>query len=119
MLKFSYVSPQGACGLYYGVSAGAMQEPGEIRDCFAALVEEICLLSRAMGADLGPGMVDRNLTILDGVEPEMTTSLQRDILRGGPSELEGLILQVPALGKRYGMTLPLYEKIAAALRKKD
>ena len=38
MLKFSYVSPQWACGLYYGFSARAMQKPGEIRDCFAALV---------------------------------------------------------------------------------
>ena len=119
LLKFSYVSPQGACGLYYGVSAGAMQRPGEIRDCFSALVEEIGRLARGEGIDLGPDLLERNLTILDGVEPEMTTSLQRDILRGGPSELEGLILQVPALGKRYGMTLPLYEKIAAALRKKD
>ena len=61
MLKFSYVSPQGACGLYYGVSARAMQKPGEIRDCFAALAEEICLLSRAMGAGLGPGVTARNL----------------------------------------------------------
>ena len=56
MLKFSYVSPQGACGLYFGISARATQKPGEIRDCFAALVEEICLLSRAMDADLGPGV---------------------------------------------------------------
>ena len=119
MMKFSYVSPQGACGLYYGVSAGAMQKPGEIRNCFAALVEEICLLARAMGSDLGPGVTDRNLRILDSVDPEMTTSLQRDILRGGASELEGLILDVPRLGARYGVTLPTYEKIAAALRTKD
>ena len=119
LMKFSYVSPQGACGLYYGVSAGAMQQPGEIRDCFAALTEEIGLLARAEGIDLGPGLGERNLAILDGVEPEMTTSLQRDILRGGPSELEGLILRVSELGKRLGVTLPTYEKIAAALRKKD
>lgn len=119
LTKFSYVSPQGACGLYYGVSAGAMQKPGEIRDCFAALVEEIVLLAQAQGVELDPDLPARNLAILDGVEPEMTTSLQRDILRGGASELEGLILDVPRLGARYGVTLPLYEKIAAALRKKD
>ena len=119
LTKFSYVSPQGACGLYYGVSAGAMQKPGEIRDCFAALVEEIVLLAQAQGVELDPDLPARNLAILDGVEPEMTTSLQRDILRGGASELEGLILDVPRLGAQHGVTLPLYEKIAAALRKKD
>ena len=110
MLKFSYVSSQWAYGLYYGFSARAMQKPGEIRDCFAALVEEICLLSRAMGADLGPGVTARNLAILDGVKPEMTTSLQRDILRGGASELEGIIPDVPRLGVRYGVSLPTYKE---------
>ena len=117
--KFSYVSPQGACGLYYGVSAGAMQKPGEARDCFAALAAEIGLLASAMGADLGGDLVSRNLHILDGVEPEMTTSLQRDVLRGGPSELAGLVLDVPGLGRRHGVPLPAYEKIAAALRAKE
>ena len=118
MMKFSYVSPQGACGLYYGVSAGAMQQPGEMRDCFAALVREIGLLAGAMGSDLGPDLVQRNLDILDGVEPEMTTSLQRDIQKGGPSELEGLILRVPRLGEEYGVRLPLYERIAKELQTK-
>ena len=119
LTKFSYVSPQGACGLYYGVTAGAMQKPGEIRDCFAALVGEIVLLARAQGVELDPDLPSRNLDILDGVEPEMTTSLQRDILRGGASELEGLILDIPRQGAKYGVSLPVYEKIAAALREKD
>ena len=119
LTKFSYVSPQGACGLYYGVTAGAMQKPGEIRDCFAALVGEIVLLARAQGVELDPDLPARNLAILDGVEPEMTTSLQRDILRGGASELEGLILDVPRQGAKYGVSLPVYEKIAAALHTKD
>ena len=118
LLKFSYVSPQGACGLYYGVSAGAMQRPGQARDCFAALTEEIGLLARAMGSDLGPGLRERNLAILDGVEPEMTTSLQRDILRGGPSELEGLIYRVPRLAEAHGLRLPLYETVAKELQAK-
>lgn len=119
LTKFSYVSPQGACGLYYGVSAGAMQKPGEIRDCFAALVGEIVLLARAQGVELDPDLPARNLAILDGVEPEMTTSLQRDIPRGGASELDGLILDIPRQGEKYGVSLPVYEIIAAALRTKD
>ena len=119
LTKFSYVSPQGACGLYYNVSAGAMQKPGEIRDCFTALVGEIVLLARAQGVELDPDLPSRNLAILDSVDPEMTTSLQRDILRGGASELEGLILDIPRQGAKYGVSLPMYEKIAAALREKD
>lgn len=119
LTKFSYVSAQGACGLYYGVSAGAMQRPGEIRDCFSALTAEIGLLARAEGTDLGADLQERNLKILDGVEPSMTTSLQRDILRGGPSEIDGLLFRVPEAGRARGVILPNYERIAAALRPKD
>ncbi len=118
LMKFSYVSPQGACGLYYGVAAGAMQRPGEARDCFAALTEEIRLLAGAEGVDLGQDLKERNLAILDGVEPSMTTSLQRDVEKGGPSELDGLVFRVPEWGRERGVRLPTYERIAAALRAK-
>ena len=118
LTKFSYVSPQGACGLYYGVAAGAMQRPGRERDCFAALTEEIRLLARGEGMDLGADLTERNLAILDGVDPSMTTSLQRDVEKGGPSELEGLIFRVPERGRELGISLPTYEMIAAALRAK-
>ena len=118
LTKFSYVSPQGACGLYYGVAAGAMQRPGRERDCFAALTGEIRLLARGEGVDLGADLTERNLAILDGVDPSMTTSLQRDVEKGGPSELEGLIFRVPERGRELGISLPTYEVIAAALRAK-
>ena len=35
-----------ACGQYYHVKAGAMQKPGEIRECFIRLVGEILELAR-------------------------------------------------------------------------
>lgn len=53
LLKFSHVSPMAACGQYYHVKAGAMQKPGEIRECFIRLVGEILELARAMGHRAG------------------------------------------------------------------
>ncbi len=50
--RFSHVSPMAACGQYYHVKAGAMQKPGEIRECFIRLVGEILELARAMGIEL-------------------------------------------------------------------
>ncbi len=116
LLKFSYVSPAGACGLYYGVSAGDIQKPGEIRDCFSGLVHEIDLLAQAMDIHFEEDIVARNLAILDNLAESTTTSLQRDIMSGGSSEIEGLIYEVPKLGEKYGVKLPIYEKIAAALK---
>ena len=118
MRKFSYVSPQGACGLYYDVPIGAVQKPGEIRDCFARLVQEISDLADAMGIGFGEDIVRVNLDITEGLSPDMTTSLQRDVARGGSSEIEGLIYEVPRLAAKYAVSLPEYEKIASELRKR-
>ena len=118
LMKFSYVSPQGACGVYYDVPAGAMQRPGTYRDCFAALINEIAALAGAMGIAFQEDPVLRGLGILDSLSPEMTTSLQRDLKRGGPSELDGLVYEVVRLGERYGIDLPEYRKIAAELKRR-
>ena len=118
MRKFSYVSPQGACGLYYDVPIGAVQKPGEIRDCFARLVQEISDLADVMGIGFGEDIVRVNLEITEGLSPDMTTSLQRDVARGGASEIDGLIYEVPRLAAKYGVSLPEYEKIASELRKR-
>ena len=116
--KFSYVSPQGACGLYYDVPAGAVQQDGEIRDCFAGLIKEISDLADAMGIGFGEDVVPVNLAISAGLSPDMTTSLQRDVAAGKASEIDGLIYEVVRMGEKYGVSLPLYEKISAELRKK-
>ena len=114
--KFSYVSPQGACGLYYDVQVGAVQKPGEVRECFASLVQEISDIADAMGIGFGEDVVKINLDITEGLAPDMTTSLQRDIARGGSSEIDGLIYEVPRLAARYGVSVPVYEKITKELR---
>ena len=115
MRKFSYVSPQGACGLYYNVPVGGVQREGEIRDCFAGLIREISDLADAMGIGFGEDIVPVNLKITEGLSPDMTTSLQRDVAAGRSSEIDGLIYEVIRMGNRYGVDLPLYEKIASEL----
>ena len=114
--KFSFVSPQGAVGLYYNVSAGAAQVPGEIRDCFAGLIREISDLADAMGLGFGEDIVSRNLQITDGSDPAVTTSMQKDVAAGRKSEVDGLIYEVVRLGEKYGVRVPLYTMIAEELR---
>ena len=118
LMKFAYVSPQGACGVYYDVPAGEIQRPGVFRDCFAALVGEIVRLAEAMGIRFEEDLVQRNLAILDALEPEVTTSMQKDLKAGGPSELDGLVYEVLRMGERYGAPLPEYRKIAEELKRR-
>lgn len=119
LMKFSYVSPAAACGQYYDVPAGPMQKPGEIRDTFAALIHEIDILAEAMGIDFGIDIVQNNLDILDSLTEEASTSMQRDVKKGGASEMDGLIFEVVRLAKQYGIALPVYEKIAEEFKKRN
>ncbi len=118
LLKFSYVSAQGACGLYYDTAAGNIQKEGAERDCFKELVHEIDVLAGAMDIHFEEDIVQRNLKILDDLDSSMTTSMQRDIASGRDSEIDGLIYSVVELGTEYGVSLPMYEKIAGALKEK-
>lgn len=113
MVKFSYVSPIGVAGLYCNASAGDFQKEGEAREMFKALIREIVDLSHAMGIEFQEDLVERNLNIVAPLEPEATTSMQRDVYARKKSEIDGLVYEIVRLGKEYGVAVPEYEKAAA------
>jgi 2-dehydropantoate 2-reductase len=110
--KFSYVSPMAACGAYFDVNAGAIQKDGEIRDTFIDLVREVDSLAQGMGIHFAGDIVDRNLKILDALSVTASTSMQRDIKTGSNSEIDGLLFEVVRMGRKLGISVPCYEKIA-------
>ena len=110
--KFAYVSPMAACGLYYHVAACDVQKTGEPRDTFVKLMKEVDALAVAMGVPFLVDIVTTNLQILDALDPEASTSMQRDIYAGKPSEIDGLIYEVVRMGERYGVSVPTYQMIA-------
>ena len=114
--KFSYVSPMAACGLYYDAEAGEMQKEGPQRAFFVQLIDEIQALAQAMGIQYENRLSRINLAILDDLAPTASTSMQRDIAGGKPSEIDGLIYEVVRLGQRYQVAVPGYEKAAARFR---
>jgi len=109
--KFSFVSAMAACGLYYDAQAASMQNLGEIRDTFVALIKEIDALAVAMGIYFTVDIVKTNLGILDKLDPTASTSMQRDLAQGKKSEFDGLIFEVVRMGERYGVPVQTYEKI--------
>ena len=102
MVKFSYVSPIGAAGLYCNAVAADFQREGA--------------LSHAMGIEFEEDLVERNLKILASLSPEATTSMQRDVIEGKRSEMDGLVYEVVRMGREYKVSMPQYEKAAACFR---
>lgn len=112
MQKFAFVSPMGAAGLYYNAVSDDFQHEGEKRDFFAGLIAEVSAVGHAMGLSWEKDLVATGLKMIDAFKPGLRTSMQRDVLRGGPSEFDGLVNRMVELGKQYKVFTPLYQKVS-------
>jgi len=116
LTKFSYVSPIGTAGLYLHAVAGDFQREGEARELFKTLIREIVTLANAMGITFEEDLVERNLKILSNLPKEATTSMQRDVMEGKQSEIDGLVYEVVRMAEKYGAEVPAYRRAAEKFR---
>lgn len=119
LTKFSYVSPIGTAGLYLHTVAGDFQREGEARELFKTLIREIVTLANAMGITFEEDLVERNLKILSNLPEEATTSMQRDVMEGKQSEIDGLVYEVVRMAKKYGGEVPTYRRAAEKFREME
>ena len=91
--KFCYISPVGTASLYYDVTSGGFRTPGKPRDMLVELMREICAIGEAMGTPLPDDIVARNLKIAASLEPDSSTSMQRDVMAGHVPEMDGLVAE--------------------------
>lgn len=110
--KFAFVSPMAAAGAFFDNTMGEIRTSPRKRQMFADLVTEIGELAFAMGIPFSSDVIQENLDILDDVSPDSTTSMQKDLKRGGASEIDGLLFEVLRMAKKYRVSLPNYEMIA-------
>ena len=119
LTKFSYVSPIGTAGLYLHAVAGDFQGEGEARELFKTLIREIVTLANAMGITFEEDLVERNLKILSNLPEEATTSMQRDVMEGKQSEIDGLVYEVVRMAEKYGGEVPTYRRAAEKFREME
>ena len=117
--KFSFVSPMGAAQLYCAKRGGAFKNPGPDQDILLSLIREVEKLGHAMGIEFTEDLVSVNIDILKRLDDDSTTSMVRDVERGGQSEIDGLVHRVVRLGKEYHISLPTYEKISRWAKEKN
>ena len=73
-------------------------------------------MAKAMKLGLQADIVEANLKILADLSPQAGTSMQRDIAKGGASEIQGLVYHVEELAKEYGVDIPIYKKVIDELK---
>ncbi len=86
--KFMLITPWSGLGAVSRAPSGDLLEQPETRELLTQAIEEIYQLGRAREIDLPADSVAKTMATLEGIPPNSTTSMQRDLVRGRPSELD-------------------------------
>ena len=99
-------------GAYFDVPMREIQKAGEERDVFIGLSTKSAEVGRKLNIPVPDDLVAYNLKILDGLDPDSTASLQKDIAKGHESEINDLLFNMIRMGEKTGIKTPVYRKIA-------
>jgi 2-dehydropantoate 2-reductase len=113
--KFLLIEPWGAVASASRAPLGVHRAVPELRALHERAMDEVAALARARGVALPADAVARTLEVLDGIAPEATASMQRDLGAGRPSELEDQVGAVIRFGREAGVPVPAHETLYALL----
>lgn len=114
--KFVFIAPMSGIGAATRVPVGVWRSMLETRQLATSAIREIVSVALAQGVDLGgEAAVERTLARFDGLQPEATSSLQRDLMEGRPSELDAQLGAVVRLSRAAGVPTPVCEALLALL----
>jgi len=114
-MKFLFVTPCSGLGALTRAHIGIWRQVPETRRLSVQALEEVLAVAQARSIALPPDAVPMTMALVDQVPPEATTSLQRDMMMGRPSELDTQIGAVERLGHAGGVTTPLHACIYGSL----
>ena len=113
--KFLNVVPWGSVGAVSRAPIGVLRKLPETRKMIGQGMHEISAVALASKIELPEGIVEKAMSVLDKAPAEGTTSLQRDIIAGNPSELDAWTGSVARLGREKGVPTPLHSFIYHSL----
>jgi 2-dehydropantoate 2-reductase len=113
--KFLFIAPVSGVGAVARVPLGRLRSEAETRDLVQQGMIEVATVAKARGVVLPEEAVAKTMAFLDGMPPETTSSMQRDIMHGRPSELEAINGAVVRLGRAVDVSAPINAFLYASL----
>lgn len=107
--KFLGFEPMAVVGALSRNPIGRFRADPATRGLLIALMHEVAAIGRACGVALDDDAVDRRLAIIDGLAPDATISMQRDLIAGRPSELREQSLGLLDLARARGVATPVHD----------
>jgi len=117
--KLLFVVPFGTLGAATGANLGALRTHSGTRRLLVTAMTEIHGVATAAGISLPPNCVEIAMGYIDSQPPAGTTSLQRDIQAGRPSEVDAWTGAVVRLGEQYGVPAPVHDTIYQILKLRE
>jgi len=114
--KFVFIASFGGVTALARATAGEVRADPATRALLIAAMAEVEVVGRASGVRLAEDIVARSMALVDGFEPGVTSSLQRDVADGRRFELEAFSGTVVRLAQEHGLNVPVHAAIYALLR---
>ncbi len=116
--KMLLASSIGAVAAALGVPVGRLRETPEHWALLGAAMGEVAALAERLRIALPADCVARTLDFVATFPPAATSSLQRDLEAGRPSEFDALAGAVVRLAASAGLPVPTHEDIVQRLRQR-
>ena len=97
-------------------TTGEVLADPEWRQLGLACIREACAVGAAEGADVNADKVIAGVMKMPG---NMRSSMQKDVERGNPPELDAIAGPILRGGERHGIPVPATQKLAAAVARKS
>ena len=105
----------GVVGAVSRVPAGVLRRLPQARDMIDQAGREVLAVAKTQAIDLPTDALQRSSALLDSLPAGATTSLQRDVMEGRPSELDAQAGALVRLGEQVGVGTPLHTFIYHSL----
>lgn len=113
--KFLFIATMSGVGALTRVPIGVWRAMPEIRSIADQSLREVIALATARGIDLGKDALERTWERYDSLAPTSTSSLQRDVMEGKPSELDAQLGAAVRLARESGVAAPATEMLYSFL----
>lgn len=114
--KFLFIASFSGVGAMADAPAGVIRNDPKWRTQILKAMEEIYALAHARGINLPLDSINKVMASVDALPEDATSSMQRDIAAGKPSELDAQNGAVVRMARETGIEVPIHMLIYEALK---
>ncbi|MCC7371137.1 MAG: 2-dehydropantoate 2-reductase [Chloroflexi bacterium] len=117
--KFLFIVPFAGLTTLTRAPIGEILASEELTATLGQLLAEAAAVAKAEGVDFGDDVVQKRLGWMRRLHPEFKSSMQRDLERGKPLEIDALAGALARLGVKHGIPTPVTSCVNAVLALED